>query len=496
LFVLLNRAPILGRAMPIWDARDSFFPFFVLTADHARAGRIVSWDVWSNAGLPRLGDPEFGAVWPLQLLVGVIFGGTPMGFIAYWMIVWWLGGLGMFLLARHLRAPPWAAFVVVSGYAWSGVYTGHAEHVSWLVGFSALPYVIWRLDRALITRTWFPAVQSGAIWGAAAMAAYPGVIIVTALLMFVWTIGRVVTSSDRSGVSRPTGSWLRSAPVHGALALSTAGLVGALCLLPTYVSFFYEAKGVHVRRDPLPRDVVVDNNALDPGALVSSVSPYFAALKIYRPSLWPQTDVSSVSVYTGGSVLVLGFAALALAPRSGWRWFLAVLSVVWIGIAVGSALPLRGWLYDWVYPTRFFRHAAMFRLYFRVHDGSPRAAWGGAGRLGCDDVADTAQAMRCRHTGGRRGGSPDLPDCSPAGRLRPSGRGAGPGAPRDRVGRNDRCRNTAPHHARRSVVGPHTACGHCRTGCGVCLDTDASHHVQLRSGGHRLVAGRTAVARV
>ena len=364
LFVLLNRAPILGRAMPIWDARDSFFPFFVLTADHARAGRIVSWDVWSNAGLPRLGDPEFGAVWPLQLLVGVIFGGTPMGFIAYWMIVWWLGGLGMFLLARHLRAPPWAAFVVVSGYAWSGVYTGHAEHVSWLVGFSALPYVIWRLDRALITRTWFPAVQSGAIWGAAAMAAYPGVIIVTALLMFVWTIGRVVTSSDRSGVSRPTGSWLRSAPVHGALALSTAGLVGALCLLPTYVSFFYEAKGVHVRRDPLPRDVVVDNNALDPGALVSSVSPYFAALKIYRPSLWPQTDVSSVSVYTGGSVLVLGFAALALAPRSGWRWFLAVLSVVWIGIAVGSALPLRGWLYDWVYPTRFFRHAAMFRLYF------------------------------------------------------------------------------------------------------------------------------------
>ena len=101
LFVLVNRAPILGRGMPIWDARDSFFPFYVLTADHARAGRIVSWDVWSNAGLPRLGDPEFGAVWPLQLLVGLVFGGTPTGFIAYWMIVWWLGGLGMFLLARQ-----------------------------------------------------------------------------------------------------------------------------------------------------------------------------------------------------------------------------------------------------------------------------------------------------------------------------------------------------------------------------------------------------------
>ena len=42
LFVLLNRAPIFGRGVPIWDARDSFSPFFVLTADHARAGHIVA----------------------------------------------------------------------------------------------------------------------------------------------------------------------------------------------------------------------------------------------------------------------------------------------------------------------------------------------------------------------------------------------------------------------------------------------------------------------
>ena len=366
LFVLLNRAPILGRGVPIWDARDSFFPFFVLTADHARAGRIVAWDVWSNSGLPRLGDPEFGSVWPLQLVIGLIFGGTPMGFIAYWMIVWWLGGLGMFLLARHVRAPPWAAFVVVSGYTWSGIYTGHAEHISWLVGLSALPYVVWRLDKALITRTWLPAIQSGAIWGAAATGAYPGVTIATALLMFAWTIGRVAASSETPSVSTGCGSGLRSAAVHGGLALSAAGLVGVLCLLPTYVSFFYEGAGVHVRRDPLPRDVVVDSNALDPGALVTGVSPYFASLKVLHqsPPLWRKTDVSSVSVYTGVSVLVLGLAALALAPRSRWRWFLTFLGVGWIGIAVGDALPLRGWLYDWAYPTRFFRHAAMFRLYF------------------------------------------------------------------------------------------------------------------------------------
>jgi hypothetical protein len=366
LFVIVNREPIRGRGMPIWDARDAFFPFFVLVADHVRAGQIVAWDVWSNAGMPRIADPEFGALWPLQLLVGLVFGGTPDGFIAYWMVVWWLGGLGMFLLSRHLGAPPWAAFVVVCGYTWSGIYTGHAEHISWLVGFSSLPYVIWRLDRALITHTWLPAVQAGAIWGAAATAAYPGMTIVTAALMFVWTIGRTVFPVEGESAERPTGSRRRTAPVHGLLALSVAALVGLVCMLPTYVSFLHETTGVHVRRDPLPRDVVVDSNALEPGALVTSISPHFSSLKYHRtsPPLWPQTDVSSVSVYTGAFVLVLACVAPLLAPRRRWLWFLAALGLLWLGIAVGSVLPLRGWLYDWVYPTRFFRHPAMFRLYF------------------------------------------------------------------------------------------------------------------------------------
>jgi hypothetical protein len=353
LFAVVNRTPLLGGGAPIWDAKDSFLPFFVVVADHIRAGRIVAWDVWSNAGLPRLGDAEFGAVWPLQLLVGFLFGGTPSGFIAYWMILWWLGGAGMFLLARHLRAPGWAAFIVATGYAWSGIYTGHAEHISWLVGFSSLPYVIWRLDCALVTGSWLPAVQSGAIWGAAATAAYPGVTIITAMLMFVWTCARTITAADRKSL-------------RNLLALSVAGLIGVLCLSPTYVSFFYESAGVHVRRDPLPRDEAVDNNALASGALVTSVSPHFASLKFHTtsPPLWRQTDVSSVSVYTGAVTLAMAVAALVLLPRNGWRWFLAALALLWIGIAVGSVLPLRGWLYDWVYPTRFFRHSALFRLYF------------------------------------------------------------------------------------------------------------------------------------
>jgi hypothetical protein len=145
----------------------------------------------------------------------------------------------------------------------------------------------------------------------------------------------------------------------------TVAVVGSLVLLPTYFSFFYEGVGVHSRTGPLPREVAVSSNALDPAALVTLISPYFSLLKYQQSlTLWPLTDVSSCSVYVSALGLTLAILALVTRPRETWRWYLTALAGLGLMLAVGQALPLRGWLYDWLYPTRFFRHAAMFRLYF------------------------------------------------------------------------------------------------------------------------------------
>jgi len=58
-----------------------------------------------------LGDPQFGAFSPLNVIIGTLTGGTSSGFIFYWLLMWWLGGFGILMLARHLKAPPWGAGV-------------------------------------------------------------------------------------------------------------------------------------------------------------------------------------------------------------------------------------------------------------------------------------------------------------------------------------------------------------------------------------------------
>ena len=69
------------------------------------------------------------------------------------------------------------------------------------------------------------------------------------------------------------------------------------------------------------------------------------------------------SVYLGAPVFVLGLFALASRPRSPWRWWLAGVALFFILGSLGTQFPLRGWLYAFVWPTRYFRHPALFRVY-------------------------------------------------------------------------------------------------------------------------------------
>jgi hypothetical protein len=375
-FLAANHLLVRGVAIGRWDADGQFYPYYVLVADHARAASLVQWDPWSNGGMPSLGDPQVGAFSPVNVLLGVITGGTSQGFRIYWLLSWWVGGFGMLMLGRHLRAPPWGAGVVALGFLFCGVYTGNAEHTSWITAFSFLPVIIWRLDVALGSRKLQPGAEAGAVWGLSALAGYPGVVVITGCFAAWWALGRWLEArfgreyGGRTSAPAPATTSLTPGFVLASLVLVL--LVGLLVLSPTYVAFFLEGAGINPRVGALARDVAL-SNSLAPGALATFASPYLAALKVARQfmgpgvppgELWPATDLSMVSVYTGAIVPTLALFALLGRPRDGWRWWVAGLGLLSIACAMGEALPLRGWLYDWLYPTRFFRHAAIFRLYY------------------------------------------------------------------------------------------------------------------------------------
>jgi hypothetical protein len=361
--------PLLtGGATVLWDADAFFAPYYTLVADHARAGRLLLWDPWTEAGYPAGIDPEIGALSPLVVGLAFLTGGSLAGFCAFWLLAWLAGGLGMLVLAMHLGAPPWGAFVTALGFVFSGFYAGHAEHTSFVQALSLLPWVVWRLDVALTTGRAPAALGAGALLGLGALSAYPGLVITHALWLGLWALGRAAWPVEvpAGAEARPPG-----APVPGAARAGRAlagvvltGTVAGVVALPLYAGFLVEARGYADRATPLARSVAVGSNALHPGALSSFASPHIPMLaREGQATLWPETDVSSVSVYVGVLVTWLALLALWARPASRWRWWLVALGALWLALAVGPALPLRGLLYDWFPPSRFFRHAAMLRAY-------------------------------------------------------------------------------------------------------------------------------------
>src|SRR5262249_41019158 len=183
-------------------------------------------------------------------------------FRSYWLLVWVLGGLGVLVLGRHLRAPPWGAAAVSVGFLFSGLYTGHAQATSFLSSAAFLPWVVWRIDAALENRSLLAAVQGGALLGLSALAGYPAFTVATSGFTALWVVGRWVLAAGKPAA--PSAPAPRGFP---AMVLVAFFAVAFLVLAPTYVGFFVENQGFTFKTGPLPRSIAPNSNVLEPDAL-------------------------------------------------------------------------------------------------------------------------------------------------------------------------------------------------------------------------------------
>ncbi len=371
-FLAINILLVLGIYTGLWDAAQLHCPWQMLLGDYSRAGKLMLWTPLLNSGHPGV-DPMCGAFSPLAVGMGALCGGSEFGFRAYWLLIWGLGGLGVILLARHLAAPTWAARVAAIGLLFSGIYIGHAESTSFLPVLSLFPWVLWRLDVALLKRSVLAAAQAGALFGLSALGGYPGLIVIGLGYAGLWIVGRFLQGIMAHGPDDlPAGIASVGVRPHRQVAflllISTVFLVlSAVVMLPTYAGFLVESRGYSDRSQPLPRVVATNENALHPMALCTFASPFLVVLKLADPEgLYPGTDVTMCDIYMFPALLLLAVAALWQRPRDWFRWYLMAIALLCLVCAMGATFPLRGWLYDCLPPMRYFRHPAIFSCYYLI----------------------------------------------------------------------------------------------------------------------------------
>ncbi len=342
LFFAANFQLLAGWATERVDGKNFFAPFYSYLAEVVRNGHLLLWNPFSNAGSPDFAEPQIGALSPLTLGWALLAGPGALAFRLYWLCVWLLGGVGMCVYARALGAPVWGRFLAGMSFVFSGYYMGHAQHLSVVYSASFLPWIVWRFDRALVTARRGPALEAAARWGLSALAGNPALTIGTGLFLAAFASARVVGSAVK---------------VRTALtALAIVAAVGAVVLAPAIFSFGYESLGYSDRSGPLPREMVIASNAIAPAGLAAIFNPSLPMLTRGAGEMCP--------IYFGAAPLLLAAFGFVSPKDRRWKWSLLAVALLFLGLTLGTSLPLRGWLYDLVPPTRYFRHPNMFRVYF------------------------------------------------------------------------------------------------------------------------------------
>ena len=271
---------------------------------------------------PDVAEPELGTTSPLLLIIGILSPNPQAGFVAYWLILWAIGGVGMLALAKHLGSPLWGAWVVALGYTASGFYTGHAEHTSSLCSIAYLPWIIWRFDRALQTKKYWFAVQAGILFGLSTLGGYPQLTILTPGFLALWLVGRVLLSYEPAIDKDSRARSLLRASIFLALTVG----IGLVICSPAYVAIFNDTPGYSDRVAARSRAEAISSNLLPAGALTTLASPFIALLNLQAHPVWPVSDVSMINVYLGAGALywrysACGFASAGESGYCSWQSF-------------------------------------------------------------------------------------------------------------------------------------------------------------------------------
>jgi hypothetical protein len=280
------------------------------------------WNPLSNCGVPFLAQWGTMALYPGALIYLLL--PLPWSLGLFCLLHLFLGGLGMFFLARAWWHQHFAAALAGTAFAFSGAVLAALVWPNWTVALGWMPWVVWLGERA-----WREGggrrIALAALAGAVQLLAG-----VPELVLFTWLVIVAIWLMALACKQIPAGA----ATLRLAAVLALIAALSLAQLLP-----FLELLGSSQRH----AGFATDKWAMPLWGWGNLLVPLFHHFRTPQGFLFQEGQTFLVSYYPGVTVLVL--AGLAVV----WRrerpvWLLAGL----IGLSLVLAWGERGQLYGWL----------------------------------------------------------------------------------------------------------------------------------------------------
>jgi hypothetical protein len=376
------RPLFLDETFAVRDHLTHTLPSRSYLAENLSRGHFPEWWDGLRLGERFAADPNNGVTYPLAWLVALT--GPLWGADLILILHVWLAGVGTLLLARRLGASALGSLLAGSALMLSGYLTSMVVNGSILMSLGWMPLLAWAslglaeaeerqafVHRGLI----FALVLSGSV-AAGNPAGFNSVVLAVALVVLTarkrWTSLLVLAAAGGLGV-----------------------LMGAASLLVALASLGDSARGAGFS--------LADAGAwsLHPLRLLELVWPNLLG-QGFRPerclaSLWangggPLEATWSASLYLGAPVLLCAALSAWHGGRPARR--LAILSLVFVALALGTFTPLYGLYRTLMWPERLLR-------YPEKHIAGALLLWAALAGVGFDRLFEpAARKSRARLSAG------------------------------------------------------------------------------------------------
>lgn len=281
---------------------------------------VPLWNPLNNCGQPFLAEWNTQALYPPALLYVLL--PFPWSLGVFCLLHLFLGGLGMFLLARDWTRNSFAAAVAGVIFAFSGLVAGSLLWPSIISALGWMPWLVWLTRRAW--REGGQALPLAAIVGGLQMLTGGAEVI-----LLTWVLAGAFAVTDFCSL---TTSRAKIALRFCAAVFLVAGL-SAVQLLPFFDLLRHSDRAGHYFASDSP---------MPPTGWVNFLVPLFRD-KSVQGIFFQDGQYWILSYYTG--VITVALAAIAVAlHRRVEVWLLAILTVFFLVLAAGNATPLYPWL--------------------------------------------------------------------------------------------------------------------------------------------------------
>jgi hypothetical protein len=356
--------PVAVMQHPLkYDMIDQAYPWRYFIGQCLQDGIFPLWNPYQLLGSPIHADPQSSAWYPVTWFFGYFFGYNIYVISIDFMLHIFLAGMGMFYLGRALKFRPETTFLMAVSYMLSGFFTGNAQHFMWIISGTWIPFIIGAFISLKENPSLVAAIRLGLAFFMIMTGGYPAFIFLTIyLLIFINIVflTEYLRKRDYKGLARFS--------VNLGFAAVFTILAGMVILTSVYhlPDAMTRGSGVTLRQALF--------GAFTPRSFISFFLP-FASI---RDMEFYGTDLSMSNAYFGLMMLVFLLAGIMIRRTRLVNVFLAW-GVFCLLASVGSALPVREFLYHWVPFMNLFRFPALFRVFvilsFIVVAGHAFDAW-------------------------------------------------------------------------------------------------------------------------